>query len=325
MDTSIATIIPCYRVRDHIVEVVGKVPPWIKHIFVVDDACPQQSGRYLQQNCTDPRVQVIFLDANRGVGAAMISGYRAALAAGCDIMVKIDGDGQMDPQHLPRLLNPIRLGIADFTKGNRFYDLQALRQMPLVRRIGNFGLTLLTKVASGHWHVSDPTNGYIAIHRTALQLLNTNKLAHRYFFETSLLIQLNIIRAVTMEVPMPARYGPESSSLNVWRSLFGFPPKLAAGLAQRLLWRYFIFDINAVTILLLTGALTLTGGAGFGLYRWHLGAVEGQAQTTGTVALALLPIIVGFQMLLQAMLLDVVDKPPAPLSMRIRDDWETYA
>jgi len=174
-------------------------------------------------------------------------------------------------------------------------------------------------VASGHWHVSDPTNGFIAIHRSALMLLNTNNLARRYFFETSLLIQLNIIRAVTMEVPIPARYGPERSSLNIWRSLFGFPPRLAAGLAQRLLWRYFIYDINAVSILLLSGMLTLLGGIGFGLYRWHLGAVVGQVQTTGTVALALLPIIVGFQMLLQALLLDVVDKPPAPLSCRIRD------
>lgn len=319
---TIAVVIPCFRVSDHILEVVRTLPSWIDAIYCVDDCCPEQSGNLIRQRAHDPRVRVLAHDINQGVGGAMITGFKAAVADGHAIVVKMDGDGQMDPQHLPRLLNPILSRQADFTKGNRFYDLQALKQMPLIRRIGNFGLTLLTKVASGHWHVSDPTNGFVAIHRTALRLINTNNLARRYFFETSLLIQLNIVQAVTMEVPMPARYGPERSSLNVWRSLFGFPPKLAAGLAQRMLWRYFIYDINAVTILLVSGSLTLAGGIGFGLYRWHLGVVAGQAQTTGTVALALLPVIVGFQMLLQALLLDVVDKPAAPLSCRIRDEIE---
>jgi len=320
MPASIAVVIPCYRVRDHIVEVVRSIPPCISRIFVVDDLCPLQSGRYLQEHCSDPRVQIIFHSTNQGVGGATISGYQAALEAGCDVVVKMDGDGQMDPAFLHRLIYPILRGKADFTKGNRFFDLRALRTMPIVRRIGNLGLTLLTKVASGFWHISDPTNGYTAIHRNALKLLSLERVSRRYFFETSMLINLNIIRAVAVDVPIPARYGDEPSSLNIGRVLLGFPPRLLHGLIQRVIWRYFIYDINAVTILLSAGFTLTFGGSAFGIYRWTRGVMEHQLQTPGTVAFAFLPIILGCQMLLQAVLLDVVDKPLAPLSDLLRDD-----
>jgi glycosyltransferase involved in cell wall biosynthesis len=320
---TIAVVIPCYRVARSILDVVRTLPVWVDAVYCVDDACPEKSGQLICAEIRDPRVRVLFHERNQGVGGAMITGFKAALAAGHGIIVKVDGDGQVDPGLLPRLLHPIVSGTADFSKGNRFYDLQALRQMPLARRIGNFGLTLLTKVASGHWHISDPTNGFVAIHHAALRMLNFEKLSRSYFFETSLLIQLNIIRAVVTEVPMPARYGSERSSLSVWRTLIGFPPKLVAGLLRRLMWRYFIYDTNAVTVLLFVGSLSLAGGAAFGFYRWHEGVIAGQVQTTGTVALALLPVIVGIQMLLQAWLLDIVNMPAAPLASRIHDTWES--
>ncbi len=249
----------------------------------------------------------------------MLTGFRVALADRHTIIVKMDGDGQMDPLYLRRLLNPIVDGSADFTKGNRLFDLVALRQMPRIRRIGNLGLTLLTKFASGQWHISDPTNGYFAIHSTALRFINFNRLAKRYFFETSLLIQLNIVRAVSIDVPIPARYSDENSSMNICRIFLTFPSRLFIGLIQRLLWRYFIYDINAVTVLLFFGSLFAAGGVAFGAYRWIIGAMANTFQSSGTVALALLPIILGFQMLLQALLLDVVDKPAVPLSRLIRD------
>jgi len=233
--------------------------------------------------------------------------------------VKMDGDGQMDPAFLPRLVNPIMSGLADFTKGNRLYDFRALRQMPRKRRFGNLGLTLLTKAASGFWHISDPTNGYTAIHKSALKLVNLDRLSRRYFFETSLLIHLNIIRAVAVDVPIPAYYGSEQSSLNVWKALIEFPPQLMRGLAQRIIWRYFIYDISAVTILIVAGAVVTSLGVAFGAYHWVVGALNGQFQSSGTVAIAMLLIIVGFQMLLQAIVLDVMDKPVVPLANLLRD------
>ncbi len=319
---TVAVVIPCYRVRTKIVDVIRSLPSWVSAIYVVDDKCPEDSGKFVRSASTDPRVTVLFHEFNRGVGGAMRTGYQAALDAGHTVIVKVDGDGQMDTDYLARLVNPVLDGTADFTKGNRFYDMKALQQMPLLRRVGNFGLTLLTKVASGHWHVSDPTNGYTAVHRAALRLLTLDRLSRRYFFETSMLIQLNIIRAVALDVPIPARYADEESSLSITRTLFGFPPRLVAGLMQRLLWRYFIYDINAVTILLLCGTIMTGGGLVFGGYRWVVGQVEQSYQSTGTVALALLPVILGFQMLLQAVLLDVVDKPNVTLSRLLQDRWK---
>ena len=186
--------------------------------------------------------------------------------------------------------------------------------MPAVRRIGNFGLTFLAKAASGFWHISDPTNGYLAIRRGALEILNFGELHKRYFFEIGLLIQLNIIRAVARDVPIPARYDNESSSLNPLKILMSFPQKLLLGLVKRVWWRYFIYDINMVTLFLVTGILLLFGGAGFGAIKWAENFTTDGNHPAGTIALAILPVVLGFQLLLQALVLDVIDKPDEPLS-----------
>jgi len=320
---AIAIVIPCYRVSAHILDVISSIPAWVKGIYAVDDCCPERTADILASRCHDPRLRILRHSNNQGVGGATCTGYAAALADGFEVIVKMDGDGQMDPAFLPRLVHPIISRQADFTKGNRLYDLRALRQMPLARRIGNMGLTLLTKAASGSWHISDPTNGYTAIHQSALRLINLDRLSRRYFFESSTLIQLNIIRAVAVDVPIPARYGNEQSSLNIWRALFGFPPRLLRGLGQRVIWRYFIYDISAVTILLMAGGMLTFSGVAFGAYHWVIGALNGQFQSSGTIGIALLLIILGFQMLLQAVLLDVVDKPLAPLGNLLRDEAPT--
>ena len=244
----------------------------------------------------------------------MITGFRRALQEECDIIAKMDGDGQMDPANLATIVHPIASGLCDFTKGNRFVHLESLRVMPFARWMGNVGLTFLTKFASGHWHLSDPTNGYLAIHREALKLLNFKRLSHGYFFETSLLIQLNIIRAVAFDIPIPARYFGERSSLSVTRALFGFPPRLLWGLMNRLLWRYCFYDVNATTFCLIVGGIMTISGVSFGAYHWVEGSLSGQFQSAGVVALSLLPTIIGLQLLLQGLVLDVVDLPRLPLS-----------
>ena len=316
----IAVVIPCFKATAHILQVVKGLPPWVDKIYVVDDACPVGTGKFLQQNHADPRLSILFHTYNTGVGGATITGYRAAMQDNCHIIVKMDSDDQMDPAYLARLIRPILAGNADFAKGNRFFDLDALRQMPAVRRTGNLGLTLLTKVAAGYWHVSDPTNGYTAVHSAALKILSLNNLAPRYFFESSMLIQLNIARAVVVDIPIPARYGTEVSSLNIKRVLLEFPVCLAKGALQRLVWRYFIHDINAVSCLLVIGGSLCTFGLTFGIYHWILSGMAGIFSSSGTVALATLPLIIGFQMLLQALLLDTMEKPSAPLQSWFSDE-----
>jgi len=310
----VAVVIPCYRVKEKICGVVDSLLARVDAIIVVDDCCPEQSGRFLQDNRSHPKLTVIFHEKNQGVGGAMVTGFRAALESGADIVVKMDGDGQMDARYLSRLIAPLVSGRADFSKGNRFFDMQALRSMPGIRRFGNFGLTFLAKAASGFWQISDPTNGYFAVRTGALRMLNLQVLDRRYFFEISFLIQLNIIRGIAIDIPIPARYEDEQSSLNPWRILWSFPVKLLYGLSQRIWWRYFIYDINIVTVFLITGSVLFFGGATFGLYRWSNNWFAAHDQSPGTVALAMLPMILGFQMLLQAIVLDMREQSDTPIS-----------
>ena len=317
-DCKIAVIVPCYRVKDRILAVLESIPDEVAYIIVVDDACPEQSGRWAAERFHDPRFRLVVHPRNLGVGGAMRSGYHAALETDADIFVKLDGDGQMDPTRIADLVRPLAKGNADFAKGNRFFDFNALYRMPLRRRIGNMGLTLLAKGASGYWDISDPTNGLFAIHRTSLMLLDLEKLDNGYFFECGQLANLNIVRAVIVEVPMPARYGNETSSLSISKTLAVFPFKFLLALGRRIVWRYYVYNMNAVTIFLSVGGFLFAGSLAFGSYRWYLGAFGGQAQTAGTVALGLFPAIIGVQMLLQAMILDILDKPAPPIQTK----WE---
>ena len=159
----------------------------------------------------------------------MLTGYAEAHRLGAEIVVKMDGDGQMDPAQLPALIAPIVRGEADYAKGNRYLHARQLRSMPLLRRLGNLGLSFLTKLASGYWNIFDPTNGYTAIHAALIPLLNKEDIGRRYFFESSMLLELSLLRAVVRDVYIPARYGDETSHLSILKTLRQFPPALAEG------------------------------------------------------------------------------------------------
>jgi glycosyltransferase involved in cell wall biosynthesis len=153
-------VIPCFRVRAHVLDVIARVGPEVGRIFVVDDACPEKSGELVRQQCRDPRVTVLEHSANLGVGGAVMTGYRAALGTDALVVVKLDGDGQMDPALIPRLVRPVLAGRADYVKGNRFHRLGDNAEMPLVRLFGNAALSFLSKLSTGYWQMFDPTNGY---------------------------------------------------------------------------------------------------------------------------------------------------------------------
>jgi dolichol-phosphate mannosyltransferase len=308
----VTVIIPAYRAAETIEKVLDGIPAWVDAIYVVDDASDDDTAARVRA-CRDPRVRVLAHETNRGVGAAMVTGYREALREGTDICVKVDADGQMDPAYLPDLIEPLVQGHADYTKGNRFHDTEALKAMPFVRLVGNGALSFLLKAASGQWHLFDPTNGYVAIHRTALTALDLRRVHPRYFFESSMLILLGTVGAVVEDVRMPAQYGAERSHLSVGRALAEFPWQALRYGLRRVLWRYLIADFNAVSLLLVCGIPLVVFGAVFGLYHWIDSARTGALTPTGTVMLAVLPLIVGFQLLLQALVLDVQGAPRVPL------------
>jgi dolichol-phosphate mannosyltransferase len=310
----IAVAIPCYKVTNHVLDVIRTVPRSVSVIYAVDDACPDGSGRFIQEHCTDPRVRVLFHPENQGVGGAVMTGYRQALADGVDIVVKIDGDGQMDPQLLPLFVRPILQGRADYTKGNRFFRPESIKGMPTVRLFGNAALSFLTKLSCGYWSVMDPTNGYTAIHTCVLRELPLDKIERRYFFETDMLFRLNTLRAVVKDVPMDSVYADETSGLNVSKVLPEFARKHLSRLVRRYAYSYLIRDVNPGTLYSLSSVVLLFGGLVFGAAHWIEGAMHGQPATSGTVMLAALPILVGIQCLIAFLHYDISSTPQEPLS-----------
>jgi dolichol-phosphate mannosyltransferase len=309
----IAVVIPCYRTSRQILDVLSRIDANVARIYVVDDACPEGTGDLVEASRPDDRVRVLRHERNRGVGAAMVTGYRAALADGAQIVVKIDGDGQMDPAQLSRLVAPIAMGAADYAKGNRFYDFALLQDMPRVRLLGNALLSLVNKISSGYWNVMDPTNGYTAIHRAALEALPLGKIDSGYFFESDMLFRLYTVRAVVRDVPLRARYAGESSNLRIGRVLRDFPGKYVSAMLKRIFYSYFLRDFNAGTLQLASGLLLLSLGTAYGVTKWINSSVSGFPTTSGAVMLAALPVLVGVQLLLGALQFDIQNVPRTPL------------
>lgn len=308
MKQKIAVIIPSYKVNDHIEEVIRTLPEMVDFVIVVDDCCPENSGNLVKAMDLS-HVVVLFHEVNQGVGGAVVTGYKKALEMGADICIKVDGDGQMDTSFIPVLIDPIVQGRADYTKGNRFRDFRALKNMPKIRLFGNSMLSFLIKAASGYWNIIDPTNGYTAIHRSVLEELELDSLSQRYFFESDLLIHLNVVNAVVKDVPIPAQYGDEKSSLKISRILLDFPPKIMKGFVKRIALKYFIYDFNMASIYTIFGFPMMLWGAFFGLYRWYLAAYFDVENPTGTVMLSVLPLILGVQFLIAAINIDINNIP----------------
>lgn len=298
MQASIAVVIPCYRVAGQVLDVIAGIGPEVGWIFVVDDACPEHSGEVVEREAGDARVRVLRHTVNRGVGAAMMTGYAAALDTPAQVVVKLDGDGQMDPGMIAELAHPLLQGDADYAKGNRFYRVRDASGMPLLRLLGNVMLSFLTKLSSGYWQLFDPTNGYTAIDRRVLAELDRSAVASRYFFESDLLYHLNQLRAVVVEVPMAARYGDAPSSLRPLRVLGGFAWGNLRNFVRRVLYGYFVRGFSVASLELALGIPLLGFGIVFGVINWWQSVQQDVPATAGTVMLAALPLIVGVQLLL---------------------------
>ena len=315
----IAVAIPSYKVQNHVLDVIARMPPQVRRIYVIDDKCPNGSGELVRQQCSDPRVRVIFHEENQGVGGAVRTGYQAALDEGMDIVVKVDGDGQMDPALIPRFTRAIERGQADYTKGNRFHRPESLQGMPPVRLFGNAVLSFMAKLSTGYWTNMDPTNGYTAIHAHVLRQLPLHKLEQRYFFETDMLYRLNTVRAVVHDVPMDAVYADEESSLKVSKVLPEFFLKHINRLFKRYVYLYLLRDFNIGSLYSLLGMALCLVGLMFGGWQWLRSLSTGLPATSGTVMLAGLPLIIGIQFLIAFLHHDVERVPTEPLSADLAD------
>lgn len=314
MGECIAVVIPSYKVRAKILAVLNRIGPEVSLIYVVDDACPERSGKFVEEHFTDSRIKVIYNQANLGVGGATLVGMKQASEDGADVITKLDGDGQMDPAFIPIFVGIIISGEADYTKGNRFFSLDVVKEMPISRLIGNAGLSFLAKLSTGYWKNFDPTNGYIAIHANLLKILPLEKISKRYFFESDLLFRLSTVRAKVIDIPMRAYYGDESSGLKPHRELFVFSIGHLRNFVKRIVYNYFVRDFSVASLQLITGLVLLSFGIAYGFNNIH----GSQVASAGTVMVAALPIMVGLQFLLAFLGFDIQATPTEAIHTKLK-------
>ena len=305
---TVAVVIPAYNVAPHILEVLKTIPDFVDKIIVVDDCGTDGTTRLLTQ-LDDRRVEVLRHEVNQGVGGAMATGFGRAILSHSDLVVKMDGDGQMDPQYVSTLLDPLIEEGFEYAKGNRFLDATKLRSMPAYRLIGNYVLTFLTKMASGYWHLFDPQNGFLAIRSVTLKKIDFTHLAKRYFFENDMLVHLNILNVRIKDVPIAARYGDEKSSMKISEILLTFPWYLFRRFWYRLYQKHILRDFSPIALFWVFGIPMFSWGILFGMFTWGRSIFFHQVATTGTVMLSVLPFLVGFELILQAMILEIKESP----------------
>lgn len=310
----IGVVIPCYKVRHHILDVIAKIPDFVDVIYAVDDCCPDQSGAFISEHVRDTRLKLLKNPQNMGVGGATITGYRQAILDQCDIIAKIDGDGQMNPDLLVNFIKPIIDSKADYTKGNRFYKVEHIKKMPLVRIIGNTILSFVTKISSGYWNIFDPLNGYTCITRKALTELPLEKISNRYFFESDMLFRLNTIRCVIIDIPMKAVYEDEKSNLDIKNNAMPFIKGNISNFTKRIFYNYFLRNFSFASICLVFGLSFSAYGVAFGFHHWMLSIISNKVATTGTVMISVVFLVTGIQLLLSFINHDISNQPSLPIS-----------
>lgn len=315
----IAVIIPAYKVSKYLIGLVECLNNMGYKIYVVDDDCPENSGKLVKKTFSNNgNIEVIFHKENQGVGGAVLTGYSRAIADGASILVKLDGDGQMDPRLIPRLIKPIEMGLADYVKGNRFYNLEKIRQMPAKRIFGNAALSFITKLSSGYWNIYDPTNGFTAIDCSVARNLPFDKISKRYFFESDLLFRLNTIRAVVQDMPMDAHYADEKSNMRIGKIIPEFIYKNIRNFLKRIFYNYYLRDMSIGSLMLPLGVVMFLWGVIFGMLKWQLATITGLNTPVGTVMISVLPIVLGMQFILAFLNEDISSVPKYPVSVFLK-------
>ncbi len=236
---TISVVIPCFKVSRHILSVIKSIGPEVDFIIIVDDCCPELTGSIVEEHTEDPRVRILFNEENLGVGASVIKGYLYALDINSDIVIKIDGDGQMDSRLIPYFIRGIDSNNGDYVKGNRYWDIEFLKLIPKIRMIGNIALSFISKMSTGYWNLFDPTNGFTAIKASTLKNLDLQKIDKGFFFESDILFHLYLQQAVVHQVVMKPIYGEEQSNLKIYKVLPEFLYKNLRNTLKRIFYSYF--------------------------------------------------------------------------------------
>lgn len=314
----ISVSVPAYNEEKLIVKTLTLIPKFVDHVIVVNDASQDRTIKNIKDFLkTDNRVHLIDSKINTGVGGSIVKAHKKSIKLGSEILVVMAGDNQMDPQYLPVLLNEIILNNHDYVKGNRFFHLRDLKSMPLHRKIGNIFVTFLTKLCTGYWSISDPLNGYTALKSEKFKELNIESLEKRYDFEISMLKELYMINAKIKDVFIPARYGKEKSTIkglsfknpnSYFQTIIRTNRTLFKGFLKRILIKYILFNFHPIALFLTSGSILFLFGLCYGIYI-AIYSIGTESATTATVMLSVIPFILGFQLILQSIALDIQNEP----------------
>jgi glycosyltransferase involved in cell wall biosynthesis len=302
----VAVVVPAHDEEALLPETLAGIPGFVDRILVVDDASGDGTRERAKRAAAgDSRIEVLAHERNRGVGAAIVTGYRQALAERVDVTCVMAADNQMDPADLLPLVQPVARGEVDYAKANRLFSGQAWKLMPRHRYLGNAVLSLLTKIASGYWHVADSQSGFTAIALPVLERLELDRLYPRYGFPNDMLVHLNVWNARVRDVPSRPVYGVgERSGIRLWRVI----PTISWLLLKAFLWRlkekYVIRDFHPLVFFYAFGFVMTLVGLGLGVAEVVLRA-QGNRVSAGTVVLVALLLIFGSQFTLFAMWFDM--------------------
>jgi glycosyltransferase involved in cell wall biosynthesis len=299
----VAVVVPAYDEEKLIGTTLATIPDFVDKVYVVDDA--SRDGTAARAGEAGERVEVITHEKNQGVGAAILTGYRRALAEGIEVTAVMAGDNQMDPADLEAIAAPVARGEVDYAKANRLFTGRAWELIPRTRYLGNAVLSLLTKIASGYWHIADSQSGYTAISRQTLELLDLDRVYKRYGFPNDMLVHLNVINARVRDVPSRPVYGVgENSGIRLHRVI----PSISWLLLKAFFWRmrekYVIRDFHPLVFFYVFGILFSLIGLTLGVTVTVL-RILGNDLTVATVVLVALLLIAGLLFTLFAMLFDM--------------------
>jgi glycosyltransferase involved in cell wall biosynthesis len=302
----IAVVIPCYNEEKLIGKTLSTMPKYVDKIIVVDDASKDNTYDIAKKffKILRSKLTIIRHRYNQGVGGAIVTGYKKALSENANVVAVMAGDAQMPPEHLPKLLDPIIEDRADYTKGNRLFSRE-LGKMPQRRRRGNAMLTLLTKIASGYWDIIDPQNGYTAISKNVLKTIDLDKIHKRYGYCNDILVKLNIYNFRVMDVVMPPVYGEEKSGIKVRSYTFKMSWLLTKDFFHRISKKYGGLRFHPLILFYFLGLILFLVGFILGLDILFI-RFMGRFVTEGTMILTSLLLIIGIQLLLFALLFDML-------------------
>lgn len=306
---SIGVAVPAYNEEKLIEKTITTAPSFVDHIVVIND-CSKDSTlsiiKKLQKN--DKRIFIIDNKFNRGIGYSLSNGLRKAAELGCDRVAVMAGDAQMDPEQFAPMLDSMEKRNLDFIKGNRFMHFDALKTMPAYRKFGNIVVTILTKFATGYYSIFDTQNGYVIYTKDVIDRMPWHLIGERYEFENTILIGLSIIDAKVGDIAMPAIYGDETSTIGLLSATTRVLKSLFKGFWQRIYFKYVLYGFHPIALFLFVGLFLMTCGILGSVWILVEKIAYAQSPTSGTIMLAILPIILGIQLLLTALVMDVIEE-----------------